>query len=217
MSAIRRMLMVANEKTLPIIDGHEYVDLGLPSGTLWATMNVGAIAPYEKGLFFRWGETIGYNQGDSAQSYKDLTKYNQVDGPSELELVDDGVNAYWGGGWCMPTAEQLLELGNAKYITISNVTNYMGSGVGGNLFTSKINGKTLFNRKTGLYAAISGNPMQTDRAYIRTKTRSDLSVSNGYKKALLQFCTSKTTSFTSLMDEIRGYFTPLRGVYNINI
>ena len=36
---------------------HEYVDLGLPSGTLWATCNVGANSPEEFGYFFAWGET----------------------------------------------------------------------------------------------------------------------------------------------------------------
>lgn len=39
-----------------VIGGHEYVDLGLPSGTLWATYNVGATSPYEKGDYFAWGE-----------------------------------------------------------------------------------------------------------------------------------------------------------------
>lgn len=38
-----------------IIGGHEYVDLGLPSGTLWSTYNVGATSPYEKGHYFAWG------------------------------------------------------------------------------------------------------------------------------------------------------------------
>ena len=41
-------------------NGHEFVDLGLPSGTLWATCNVGATAPEQAGVYFAWGETSGY-------------------------------------------------------------------------------------------------------------------------------------------------------------
>lgn len=41
-------------------NGYEYVDLGLPSGTLWATCNVGASKPSDYGLYFQWGDTIGY-------------------------------------------------------------------------------------------------------------------------------------------------------------
>ncbi len=40
-----------------LINGHEAVDLGLPSGTLWATCNVGASSPEELGDYFAWGET----------------------------------------------------------------------------------------------------------------------------------------------------------------
>ena len=43
---------------------HEYVDLGLPSGTLWATCNIGASSPEDCGDYFAWGETKGYGQDD---------------------------------------------------------------------------------------------------------------------------------------------------------
>ena len=46
----------------PILPVHEYVDLGLPSGTLWATCNIGADASYLPGLYFAWGETQGYTK-----------------------------------------------------------------------------------------------------------------------------------------------------------
>ena len=52
-----------------IIGGHEYVDLGLPSGTLWATYNVGATFPYEKGQYFAWGE-VEPREDFSWESYK---------------------------------------------------------------------------------------------------------------------------------------------------
>lgn len=47
-------------KGFPDMNGHAYVDLGLPSGTLWATCNVGANKPEDVGLYFQWGDTQGY-------------------------------------------------------------------------------------------------------------------------------------------------------------
>ena len=43
----------------------EMVDLGLPSGTLWATCNIGAYCPEDYGDYFAWGETLGYLDGKS--------------------------------------------------------------------------------------------------------------------------------------------------------
>lgn len=57
-----------------VIGGHEYVDLGLPSGTLWATYNVGATSPYEKGQYFAWGETDP-REDFSWESYKFFKGY----------------------------------------------------------------------------------------------------------------------------------------------
>ena len=52
-------------------NGYDYVDLGLPSGTLWATCNIGASKPSEYGLYFQWGDTIGYSLSDIGfTSYK---------------------------------------------------------------------------------------------------------------------------------------------------
>ena len=48
---------MANKK---INNGHSYIDLGLPSGTLWATCNVGASKPTQSGLYFQWGDVQGY-------------------------------------------------------------------------------------------------------------------------------------------------------------
>lgn len=77
---------------------HEYVDLGLPSGTLWATCNVGAYSPEEYGDYFAWGETKGYNAGKTDfswatyqwcnGSYNSLTKYNFVSGLGTVDNKD---------------------------------------------------------------------------------------------------------------------------------
>ena len=58
-------------------NGHDYVDLGLPSGTLWATCNIGASKPEDFGNYFAWGETTGYDEGKREfddEHYKFLKK-----------------------------------------------------------------------------------------------------------------------------------------------
>lgn len=125
-------------------NGHEYVDLGLPSGTLWATCNVGAIKPEYPGLYFAWGETEPkevYNW----QTYKfnntthNLSKYNHTDSLETLLPEDDAATVNMGGDWHMPTKKQLEEL-TANTTIIWTTMN----GVNGRLFTSKTNGNTLF-------------------------------------------------------------------------
>ena len=120
----------------PDDNGHEYVDLGLPSGVLWATCNVGADSPEDYGDYFAWGETQPKDyydwstykwMTDGISSWKGVNKYTFADGqPSGvwynsngefigdnktiLELSDDAANANWGGDWCMPTKEEQDEL-----------------------------------------------------------------------------------------------------------
>ena len=107
---------------------HEYVDLGLPSGTLWATTNVGANEPEEYGDYFAWGETepkstydwstYQYCNGSSTTLTKYCDKgddadfgYNGfTDTLTELEPGDDAATVNWGSDWCMPSHAQFVEL-----------------------------------------------------------------------------------------------------------
>ena len=97
-------------------NGHVYVDLGLPSGTKWATCNVGAANPEDFGSYFAWGETVvkeTYNS--STYKYYDTvsrtyTKYNDLDGLVSLESTDDAATANWGAEWRMPTYNEVCEL-----------------------------------------------------------------------------------------------------------
>lgn len=148
-------------------DGHDYIDLGLPSGTLWATTNVGATAPEEYGDYFAWGETAPKEWYDWSTykwcdgSYKTLTKYCNnssygyngfVDNKTELDPADDAAYVNWGSGWRMPSLAQIQEL-------IDNCTWQWTTrnGVNGQLLTSNINGASLFlpaagyRRNGGLY------------------------------------------------------------------
>ena len=97
-------------------DNHEYVDLGLPSGTLWATCNVGADRPEDYGDYFAWGETAP-KSNYSLATYKwynsvsdKLTKYCTDDHKTELEPDDDAATVNWGAGARMPSLEQIQEL-----------------------------------------------------------------------------------------------------------
>ena len=133
---------------------HEYVDLGLPSGTLWATMNIGATAPEDYGDHFSWGETTPketYNWTTymwCLGNYNTMIKYctssyygNEgfVDNKSVLDPEDDAATVNWGAEWCMPTKEQFEELRDnctRVWTTINDVK--------GCLLTSNINGASLF-------------------------------------------------------------------------
>lgn len=105
-------------------NGHKYIDLGLPSGTLWAKMNVGASIETDVGLYFAWGETQGYTANqvgtDKQFSWSDyrwtndngstMSKYNATDKLTNLELTDDAATVNWGSGWHMPTRGRCFEL-----------------------------------------------------------------------------------------------------------
>ena len=132
-------------------DEVESVDLGLPSGTIWAACNLGASSPEEYGNYYAWGETKPKDKYDW-DTYKfgtenKLTKYNKKDGKTILDPEDDAANTVLGGKWHMPTEEQIQEL-------IDNTTNEHSklNGVYGKLLTSKINGKELFFPYSGQYS-----------------------------------------------------------------
>ena len=132
---------------------YDYVDLGLPSGTLWATCNVGATTPEGYGDYFAWGETESkttYNWSTYRYSngkYDQLTKYCNksnygyngfIDSLNVLQSGDDAATANWGNRWCTPTKEQWQEL-------LDNTTSAWTTqnGVNGILFTAS-NGDSLF-------------------------------------------------------------------------
>jgi hypothetical protein len=142
---------------IPSGNEHEYVDLGLSSGTLWATCNIGANKPEEFGDYFAWGETTPKAEYNWS-TYKwcngtstTLTKYCEdsscgvVDNKFELDLEDDAAYVNWGPSWCMPTVTQIKELCacHCDWIQINGVSGY--------LFTGN-NGNTLFLPAAGYYS-----------------------------------------------------------------
>lgn len=125
------------------------IDLGLPSGTLWAEWNLGATKPEGYGEYFAWGETTGTNDGKRRyvwNTYKWcngahdlLTKYCNADSKYILESIDDAATVNWGNGWQIPSSNQLEEL--RQNCTWELVTR---DGVNGYIAKSKINSNSIF-------------------------------------------------------------------------
>ena len=129
------------------INGYEYVDLALPSGLKWATMNVGATSPEDYGGYYAWGETEENNNyewstykwcnGSSYTMTKYCTEsyYGTVDNKTVLDPEDDVAHVNWGGSWRMPTKAEQDELRNNctwEWTTQNGVNGYKVTGPNGN-------------------------------------------------------------------------------------
>ena len=111
------------------INGHGYVDLGLPSGTKWATCNVGASEPEEYGNYYAWGETTSYTKDNSHRTYG--KSMGDISGDASYDVAQ----AKWGGTWRLPTAGEMKELVNKctwTWTTQSGVNGYKVIGPNGN-------------------------------------------------------------------------------------
>ena len=135
-------------------NGYEYVALGLPSGTMWATCNVGVDKPEDEGLLFQFGRVDGYRYGDTNNKLR-TNDQNEQDTGNEfipkttsgkvyneneiLNLEDDAAHVNMGDVWRMPTRDEIEEL-------LDNTTQKVETinGVQGMMFTSKINSNQLF-------------------------------------------------------------------------
>ena len=126
-----RVLLSDNKVFLKDFSPYKKIDLGLPSGTLWADRNIGATDIYDGGKLFQWGDPTPYdipehtngtiNEGQKMFSWNDyklnpsgdgstFPKYNSTDGKSTLDPEDDAAHVNMGGTWKMPTWEQVIEL-----------------------------------------------------------------------------------------------------------
>lgn len=160
---------------------YNFVDMGLPSGILWCDRNVGATSIYDRGLYFAWGETIGYKSftndkkftpddykfslGSSSDTWSTrlMSKYNYENTVIYLDKIDNAVRIYQGPEYDIPNSEDTREMMQATYTTREWITDYNGSGINGMLFTSKSNGNTLFfpvnyGINNGAYNNFSNNP-----------------------------------------------------------
>ncbi len=148
-----QVTVYGEEMSLTTPNDYAYVDLGLPSGLLWATCNVGADTPEDYGDYFAWGETqpkSTYNwntyqycmgSGNTLTKYCNNASYGYngfTDNLTVLEASDDAATVQWGSGWRMPTLAEWQELlDNTTHIWTTQ------NGVNGRLLTAT-NGNSLF-------------------------------------------------------------------------
>ena len=191
-------------------NGHDYVDLGLPSGIMWATMNLGAETPEAYGDYFAWGETVSKNEfTDDNYKFKGLTKYTGFDlhegtisygdGRLILEPEDDAAFVNWGGAWRMPTIEELEELcGQCEWIWCTM------NGINGYNVKSKINNRSIF-----LPAAGEKRPSITElnnRGYYRSSSLSEGNPNQVYSLLFSSLELSRLISYRTYGESIRPVF-----------
>ena len=163
------------------MEGHECVDLGLTSGLLWATCNVGATSPEAYGNYYAWGETEpapnnNYSSSNCSTyglSNSELQSQGYIDGEGNLTPQYDAATANWGGDWRMPTYDELNELRTQctwTWTTQNGVNGYNVEGPNGNsIFLpaagSRV-GSSLGNAgSSGYYWSSTPNESDSNYAY----------------------------------------------------
>lgn len=193
------------------------VDLGLPSGTKWASCNVGATKPEEFGDYFAWGETspksdysVATNKWmePSSSSFHNVNKYNtnsqygDVDNKTTLDLEDDAAAVNWGGSWRMPTTEQITELINNCDHTKTTLNGFVGW-----MFTSKLNGNSIFFPSTGQYVDTSIFSTTVGNVYCLSNTLTNTTFT---QFAFSLFCSDYGVVLSNMTARVNG--TPVRAV-----
>ena len=202
-------------------NGFKYVDLGLPSGTMWATCNVGASRPEDEGLLFQFGRVDGYRYNDSSNQFRTNAQNKQDTGNEyipktasgkvynigdALDLADDAAHVNMGGKWRMPTRDELEEL-------IINTTHDVVTvnSVQGIMFTSSINTNQLF------IPFAQGYWDRHNRSWFMAGTHACLwssQVHYSYNDfGNLLFCSYYGS--VNLSDDIRSYAFSVRGVFSV--
>ena len=141
-------------------NNHEYVDLGLPSGTLWATMNVGATSEGKLGDYYKFGETTVYDGTDYNTSAYDLAE--------DLPLENDVANVNWSGDWHIPTRSQWDEL--ISNTTHTYISDYNSSGINVIKF-AKTNDSSTFIILPAGGSYTDGEQTNPDTAYYWSNTQ----------------------------------------------
>ena len=180
-------LQTENEETVVIesvtrdnkINGHEYVDLGLPSGLKWATCNVGADKPEDYGNYYAWGETrvkstyTISNILTHGLNISQLQSQGIIDGDYNLNPQHDIARVNWGSTWRMPTKDELEELKKKctwKWIVQNGVSGYKVTGPNDNYIflptAGDRDGSWLYRaRKDGGYWSSSPYGSNSNYAY----------------------------------------------------
>ena len=214
-------------------NGYEYVDLGLPSGTMWANCNVGATKQEDTGLLFQFGKTNGcmFNDGntynfdhvpmssptggnvkymtedDSLYSFIPHTASGKIYKTGDiLNLEDDIAHVNMGGKWRMPTGDEIREL-----IEYTEASPFYLNDVKGIMLTSKTNSQRLFIPFSGYYVPgyfVEYNHYQ--QSYILS---SEVSCDKDYKVCAMEIFNDNQICGALYCETYRCYGLPVRGVF----
>lgn len=194
----------------------DWVNLGLPSGLLWASRNIGAAQSSEDGLYFAWGETqskTSYSWSNYAHGsgYADLTKYcnnenfghnGYTDNLTILQPADDAATANWGNGARTPTKEEFQELCEnctSEWITLN--------GRKGRKFTGS-NGNSIFIPAAGYLEGDGSNHVGNLGYYWSATLRTD-----GFPNVAWQlYINQGNATVTDASGYHRYYGLPVRAV-----
>ena len=173
---------------------HEWVDLDLPSGNLWAIYNVGATKPEEYGDYYAWGEI----ETKAEYTFDNSSWYNKYLADFQGNPAYDVAAAKWGGDWMMPNQNDFTEMVNE--CSLSHVTQ---NGVSGLLFTSEKNGESIFFPNAGYYTDGVHNA-GTDACYYTTTP-----AGNDLQNAIMFW---NTVAHLSVDGDFRIYGAPIRPI-----
>ena len=144
-------VMIADGSLTGSVAGHQWVDMGLPSGTRWATCNLGATKSSQAGNYYAWGETTTKSTfSESNYKIKNVNDMGDIAG----KVSNDAAAKAWGSGWRMPTAQEFCELlvfCDGEYTKVDGRWGYK--------FTNPKNGQSIFIPATGYkYESTFSNP-----------------------------------------------------------
>ena len=194
-----------------IPDTLKAVDLGLPSKTKWASINIGADIPEGDGFYFSWGEiepktrrhfgweNYKYGYWDDNLKIGILTKYNSNDGLTTLEPSDDAATMLWGEEWCIPTKDDFEEL-----IANTDMRMRHHNGIPVVEFKSKSNDKAIILPAAGYNGGQQYNFDDT-RDYAGFYYTSTLDTSNNCMKAYSFIFSMNQTEITNIWSRPDGY------------
>lgn len=178
---------VSWEEPANMENGHEWVDLGLPSGLKWATTNIGATSPEGYGDYFAWGE-VTPKETFTQKNYQffdgsDYTNYHyQKDKKTILEDIHDAAYVNWGSSWRMPTDVECKELLDNCTWTQDELNSVIGYKVTGP------NGKSIFLPQAGAIGE-RGNLYDKEKGHYWSSSISYVSVGN-YREYAYELYTS---------------------------
>lgn len=203
------------------VQPYEYVDLGLDSGNLWATCNIGADSETDCGYYFMWGElkprenrnNYTNNNYEWFDDNGKLTKYNndptlgKVDGKMELDTDDDAAYKLWGDEWRIPTKADFVEL--KKALTWVRTEK---NGVVGYLGTTKDGKKQIFFPAAGEIRNNTGITLQGQNGYYVTRELWATSTSNSPKQCATGEFINSAGATISVMNQNRDNGMTIRAV-----